>query len=130
MRKNNGYVAMTIVVGVSALLLIAVASRSAFLYRARISIFNSESKFQSLRMAQDCFSLAQIELFVNPSYRPSLEVVRMVRGEECTITAIREVDGALHVRTSASVNGAVTNLETELEKETLTPLRMTEYPNF
>ena len=130
MRSAQGYVASSIVIVLSAALLISLLSRNIFLYRTRMAVLGTENKIRSRELADSCLTIAVLMLIEDKGYSPATEITRTIGAETCSIISIKDVGGEIVVRTSATIGRFVTNLEGTLDVNTLTIIRKREYGHF
>jgi hypothetical protein len=130
MKKNKGYIASSIVMTVSTLLLFTLVPRSVLLYQLRMNMLDAQNKAQSREAAEMCLVLAHTMLLEERSLSINTERAQVIKGEECSIVSIQNNVDLILVRTSAVSHQMGTYLEAEMSKGTLSVISKTEYGHF
>jgi len=129
--KTQGYIAITSAIVISILVLTIVLALSFSGFYGRTNIGNSYYKQISRALAESCVDSARLKIAYNPLYSPTNEIVA-IGSDSCIINSVQTVPTPtpprIIIKTEATINGAVTNLEVALHPLDLSVISWDEIP--
>lgn len=108
-ENNNGYLAVTSAVIITAIILAIVGIVSLVAYTSRFNILGAELKERTKALAEACMDVALLQLMRNPSYAGS-EIVTVSGSATCEILAVETQGSQKIVKTRAALPGATSNI--------------------
>ncbi len=104
--KQAGFIALTSVIVVSALLILIGVSLGYTGFFARYNIFDGELKETSLGLAEACAEIARVEIANNPNFQVSAPRLYSVGTGECNIMS---ADSSTYIVTTQGVYPPISN---------------------
>lgn len=124
----QGFVAVISVLLITTALLVSALSLSYVGYVGRMVLLDSQSKEQSLTLAEGCVSYAIAELARNHAYAGPTQVTLDSSANACQVASVAASGDDRTITTTASVNGAVTRMEAVFHIPTLAVTSWNEVP--
>ena len=128
---NSGFIALTSVLVISALLIIIGASLGYAGFFSRVNILDGEFKETSLGLAEACAEITRVEIAndVNYAAHTTFPLVRSFSGQSCTVVS---VSGTYTVRAQGQSGDSFSNIEAVFSRtaDDVAVVSWKELPNF
>jgi hypothetical protein len=121
---ESGFIALMSVIIISALMMAVSFALSMSGFLARANVTDSEYKERSMALADGCADDALVKLAANSAYAGNETPVDIA----CTILPITTVGSQRIIKTTASVQGATTNIQVTATLDPLTVISWQELP--
>lgn len=116
--EEQGFVALVVVIVITAALLVISATISSTGYAGRFSVLGYENKRQATALAEGCVDYARLLLLQNSDYQPPSggELAGLSTGS-CKICAVAGTGTSRELVTRSKVGDATSNMEAEVTLE-------------
>lgn len=129
MKKSpGGYIAITLTIVVSLLLMVVAISLGSSSLFTRTGITDFYSKQFSYLLARSCLNHALLQLADSPSYEGNETIA--VSGNNCTLLTITSEGGNFIIKAGAQTNNTATNLRLTVNTQTLSTVSLEELQSF
>lgn len=128
---KSGYMALTATILLSLSLVLVVTAVSFQGFTTRFIVLNTELKAESDYLAESCFEVAKLKLAKDNAYVGN-ETISLA-DKQCRILSVTGPEASKRIRTTASVQEAISNLEVVVDVTTqplISVTSWTEVPSF
>ncbi len=127
--SNRGYIAVTSAIIIAVLMLTIAGIVSFSSYMSRFNAFDAASKERSRAFAEACADRALLNIAQNPSYGGN-ETVALTASESCNILPVENQGAQKIIKTTAAVEGIVSDIRVAVTLSPLTIVSWEEVPVF
>lgn len=117
-QSQQGYVALVVVVIITAVLIIVSATISQTGYMSRFSVLGFERKRQATTLAEGCLEYARLKLVQNHSYTPQAngDLATLAGGvcKICSVTGSGGIGSGREVKVRSKQASSLANFEADL----------------
>ena len=127
-KNRNGFTALMATIIISVILFLIASTLSMTGFAGRLNILDSEYKERSVALSEACVDVALLKLAGDQTYTGNVSVP--VGLDTCNIQSIDPNINPIIIKTKATFQKAVTNLEVKVSKSDLSVVSWQEVPNF
>lgn len=124
-KKEEGFIALISILILSSVLLATTLSLAQFGLANRFFILNLEQKASSQKMAEACLEMLRIKVYSDPAYTTTTKTTYILAGSDCSVVSVIGT-GTKTVKVSATEDGAITNLQADINSSTGDYISVTE----